>query len=138
MRTVLDTNVLVSGLISATGPPGQIIDLVRSGVLDPVVDDRILAEYRQVLGREAFRRYLPSPDREDILAFLAEGTCRVASRVVVLGLPDMSDAPFLEIALSEDVPLITGNARHYPAHHRAGCQVLRPVEFLRRFAADQG
>ncbi len=31
MRLVLDTNVLVSGLIGAGGPPGRIVDLLRSG-----------------------------------------------------------------------------------------------------------
>ena len=44
-RVVLDTNVLVSGLLSATGPCGRLIDLVVEGLLQPCVDSRILGEY---------------------------------------------------------------------------------------------
>jgi len=44
-RLVLDTNVLVSGMINAFGAPGRIADLVRERHVELVVDDRILAEY---------------------------------------------------------------------------------------------
>ena len=48
MKVVVDTNALVSGLINAQGGPGRIVDLLRVDVLQVVVDDRILAEYRDV------------------------------------------------------------------------------------------
>ena len=41
-------------------------------------------------------------------------------------IPDEGDIPFLEIALSENVPLITGNLKHYPERARMGCNVLPP------------
>ena len=44
MKVVLDTNVLISGMLNPSGPPGQIIDFMRSDVLQLVVDDRILTE----------------------------------------------------------------------------------------------
>ena len=47
---VLDTNVVVSGLLSQIGAPGRIIDLALNGELRPVFSDSILAEYRVVLG----------------------------------------------------------------------------------------
>ncbi len=33
-RIVLDTNVLVSGMINAHGHPGRIVDLLREGMID--------------------------------------------------------------------------------------------------------
>jgi len=54
MKIVLDTNVLVSALLSPFGPPARVLDLILVGDLIPVFDDRILAEYRQVLARERF------------------------------------------------------------------------------------
>ena len=46
---VVDTNVLVSGLLSPFGPPGRIVDLLQAGGLRLAADDRIEAEYRDVL-----------------------------------------------------------------------------------------
>ncbi|PIY26102.1 MAG: putative toxin-antitoxin system toxin component, PIN family, partial [Deltaproteobacteria bacterium CG_4_10_14_3_um_filter_51_14] len=31
MKIVLDTNVMISGMLNPSGPPGKIIDLLRSG-----------------------------------------------------------------------------------------------------------
>jgi predicted nucleic acid-binding protein len=41
---VLDTNVVVSGLLSAAGPPARIVDLVAGGELALLFDDRLLNE----------------------------------------------------------------------------------------------
>lgn len=130
MKAVVDTNVLVSGLINLGSHPGRIVDLLRVDALQIVVDDRILAEYHDVLRRDAFRAYFSEQDREDILDYLDNNALHIASRFVVLCLPDSDDAPFLEVALSEEVPLVTGNAKHYPLEKRGNCQVLSPKEFL--------
>jgi uncharacterized protein len=112
MRIVLDTNVLVSGLISPHGPPGRLVDMVVGGSLAILVDDRILREYAEVLTRPRF-----GFDRATALQFvalLAEAAERVDASHVAISLPDSDDAPFLEVAVagSADV-LVTGNARHF-------------------------
>ena len=45
---VVDTNVLVSGLLSPFGPPGRLVDALQAGGLKLATDDRIEAEYRDV------------------------------------------------------------------------------------------
>jgi uncharacterized protein len=135
MKAVLDTNVLVSGMINAHGAPGRVVDLLRAGALQPVVDDRILAEYADVLAREELRSYFTAADRGDILEFLHKNAEHAAARTVIAGLPDPTDAPFLEIALAAEAPLVTGNKKHFPADQRRGAIVLSPVEFLARFFA---
>ena len=47
MNIVLDTNVLVAGLLSPFGPCGQIVRMVSSGELTLSFDARILAEYEE-------------------------------------------------------------------------------------------
>ena len=130
MKVVVDTNVLVSGLINPDGYPGRIVDLLRVDALQVVVDDRILAEYHDVLARDAFRPYFSEQDRNGILEYLDNNALHVAPRYVLHGLPDPGDTPFLEVALSEEVPLVTGNQNHFTPERRRDCEVLSPKEFL--------
>ena len=57
-RAVLDTNVLVSALISPGGPSAALLLELRAGAFELVVSPALLAELREVLGREKFRRYV--------------------------------------------------------------------------------
>ena len=50
-KAVFDTNVIVSGFLSPHGFPGRIVDWLRAGAVKAVWDDRIIAEYSEVLGR---------------------------------------------------------------------------------------
>lgn len=133
MIIVLDTNVFVSGLLRPHSNPATVLRLVATGALRVAYDERILAEYREVLARPKF------PFSSDqILAFLdqieADGVPVVALPLKA-SLPDPDDAPFLEVALATraDV-LITGNTRHYPARARQGVSVLDPAAFLDRWS----
>ena len=51
MKVVLDTNVVVSGLIQSKGNPARILSLALAGAVEVCHDDRILAEYAEVLAR---------------------------------------------------------------------------------------
>ena len=56
-HVVIDTNVLVSALLSANGlqtATVQILDLVFRGILIPLYNEGIIAEYEEVLYREKF------------------------------------------------------------------------------------
>ena len=130
MIAVLDTNVLVSGLISPAGPPGRIVDWLRAGTLEPAVDDRILAEYAQVLRRPYFLRYFTETEREDVLRYLHTGAHAFEVHTLASTLPDPQDACFLEVAIESGAPLVTGNLRHFPAKLRHGAQVFTPAEFV--------
>jgi len=136
MRVVLDTNVLVSGLISLGAAPGRIVDLVRSAALTLVVDDRILSEYADVLRRSYLRRYFTDTEARQVIEFLQHRSHLTVCRVIVTDLPDPADIPFLEAALSEDVPLVTGNKKHFPSAKRRGALVLSPREFLEKYSRE--
>jgi putative PIN family toxin of toxin-antitoxin system len=129
MRVVLDTNVLVSGLLSPFGQPARILDLILTGDLIPVFDDRILAEYREVLARARFG-FDPSDVADLLRYFEAEGE-HITAHPIAVALPDPDDLLFLEVALTAQVDiLVTGNVRHYPPDLCLGVTVLPPATFV--------
>ena len=68
----MGTNVLISGMPNPFQPPGKIIYFLRSDVLQLVVDDRVIAEYIDVLGRKYFLKYYTESNREDIIEYLSK------------------------------------------------------------------
>lgn len=91
---VLDTNVLVSGLLNPHGPPGRIVDLLLAGSLQLLFDDRILDEYREVLLRPRFG-FAPEEVTALLDLLVAEGE-PVLAEALGLELSDPGDVPFLE------------------------------------------
>jgi len=51
---VIDTNVLVSAAMKPESVPGQVVELVLDGVIVPVLNKKIIKEYRDVLLRPKF------------------------------------------------------------------------------------
>jgi putative PIN family toxin of toxin-antitoxin system len=130
MKLVLDTNVLVSGLLNPFGAPGQIVRLVAGGGLRIAHDARILSEYREVLAREKFGF---APDRvEAMLDLIVADGETVAAAPLHGELPDPDDEMFLEVALAARADaLVTGNLRHFPPARRAGVRIVSPQELIR-------
>ena len=135
MKAVVDTNVLVSGLINLQHAPGRIVDLVRTRALQLVVDDRILAEYQSVLLGTRLRKWVGEEDARDLLAFLFLDSDHIVATTLVQGLPDPGDAPFLETAITAGVPLVTGNLKHFPKQLCRGHQIVIPSEFVQSAGA---
>jgi putative PIN family toxin of toxin-antitoxin system len=55
MKIVLDTNIVVSGLLQSQGNPAQVLTLALAGAVQACHDERILAEYAEVLARPRFK-----------------------------------------------------------------------------------
>lgn len=119
---VVDTNVIVSALMKPGSLPAEVARALRRGALVPVVCAEIVAEYVAVLGRP--RLGLPAHDTAELLHLL-QLQARWVSIVPyppALRMPDTSDWPFVACALAVGCPVITGNARHFPA--RLGVEVM--------------
>lgn len=122
---VLDTNVLVSGLLSPLAPPGRLVDALLDRRLSLALDDRIEIEYREVLARPKLG--IHAIRREAFLAVL-QFQLHVAARPWPFAMPpDLDDVVSLEVAreTSERV-LVTGNGRHFPPGCRGPVNVLSP------------
>ena len=136
MRVVLDTNVLVAGLLSAAGPAGWIVEAALAGELEPVFDMAIRQEYDEVLRRPEFK--FPPTHVDDVLAALDQFAFHVAAPPPwPAALPDPDDEPFLAVAAATGSILVTGNLRHFPIASRQGVPVLTPRQFVDRIKAGK-
>ncbi len=127
MLAVIDTNVLVSASINREGVPGQLVARIRALELTPVVSAAIRDEYAEVLRRPRFN--FPQNWVDDLLADMESLALHVRPMsIATTNLPDPDDAPFIATALVAGCPIVTGNARHFPAD--CGVEILSPAQFF--------
>ncbi len=132
MRIVVDTNVLVSAFITPFGTSARIVDLLLAGKLTAILDDRIFAEYREVLFRP---RFLFNQDKvEFVLDYLhAEGDF-ISARALNIVIPDMDDLMFVEVASTPpQSAIVTGNRKDFPPQvmKKLAVVVCDPGELLK-------
>ena len=135
MRVVLDTNVLVSALLSGGGVPYTALQLVLQGDATLLADPRILAEYDEVTSRSHF--HFDSTERHATMQALARIAESVIARPLRLALPDPDDRMFVEVAIAGQADaIVTGNVKHFvPKRGVLPVAVLTPralVDRLRR------
>ena len=128
MRLVLDTNVVVSGVLTPMGPPGQLLDLVLAGEVRLIMDPRIAGEYHEVLLRPRFR--LESEQVHSLVDALEDIALQVAALPWPVALDDQSDEIFVAAARAGDAVLVTGNIGDLPESKREGVIVRTPRECL--------
>ena len=107
-RLVIDTNVFVSGLISAEGPPAQILRAVRDRRAIHLVSDPIVEEYLRVLDYSRIRKFRKITDAfvADIAAYLVYQTERIELRSRIKMSPDPDDDVFLNTAVDGGATLL--------------------------------
>ena len=132
MRIVLDTNVLVSGLLTPFGECGAVVRMATSAEIVLCVDARILLEYSEVLHRPKFD--IDSALADLVLDYIRSSSELHSSVPLCTPLPDVDDASFLEVAVSAGAEcLVTGNLKHFPKASRSDVRVLSPKQFLACF-----
>jgi uncharacterized protein len=135
MKVVLDTNIVVSGLLQPKGNPAQALSLALAGAVQVCYDQRVLAEYAEVLARPRFK-FDQARVREVLTKLEADGLAVDATGERELDLPDPDDEPFLGVALAGQVDyLVTGNLSDYPVERRCGCIRHATPEGRRRIGA---
>ncbi len=114
---VIDTNILVSAMLKWDSIPGNVMELVFSGVLTPLLNETIVKEYREVLSRSNF--HLTEDIIRDVLAEINRFGIYIDAEELDIVLPDPKDRVFYEVVMEErktkDAYLITGNIKHFPA-----------------------
>ena len=113
MRIVLDTNVLVSALISREGPPGRVLSAVKHGGVTLVTSGEQLSELRAVVSREQLRPYIRPDEAEDLLGNLQVVGEVVTNLPTVNASPDPDDNLILATAIAGRADLIvSGDKKH--------------------------
>lgn len=128
-RVVLDTNILVSALLSPGGPPFAVLGGILERRWELLASPEILEEYASVLGRDKFR--LSAQEVAEALARLKSCAVAVFPSERVRACADPDDDKFLSAALAGAAThLVTGNLRHFPKGSYAGVLILSPRQFL--------
>ena len=125
---VIDTNVLVSAMLKWESIPGNIMELVFNDVIIPVLNEKILNEYREVLSRPKF--HLTGDIVEEIISEIECRAVYVFEEHLDMELLDDKDRVFYEVTMekrkTDDTYLTTGNIKHFPRE----TFILTPREFL--------
>lgn len=129
MITAVDTNVIISALLKPFSDSSKILNLVLSGKIKLAYDFRILYEYEEILKRKKFN--FKTQNIEAIIAQIKAEGINIATVPLKNSLPDLDDAPFLEVAISGKInAVVTGNKKHFPEKQRRNVKILSPSEFL--------
>jgi putative PIN family toxin of toxin-antitoxin system len=139
MRVVLDTNVLVSGLLYPGGAPSRLVTSWRAGGFELVMSEFLIGELLRTWLHLAPRLKLQPPDLDDWLDTLRL-RCEwvglddaVLEQAAAAGLRDADDVPILATLIGAKADcLVTGDkdllalAAVYP--------ILSPAAFEARFS----
>ena len=129
IRVVLDTNVLVSALISPFGNEAQALDVVQKDRIIPCISPRILTEYAAVLARPKFGF---GRDEIDGLIELLKTKGLLFEPTPAPGVsPDSGDDDFIACALEAHAEfIVTGNKRHFPTEACGRARVVSAREMM--------
>jgi putative PIN family toxin of toxin-antitoxin system len=123
-HVVLDTNILVSALLSPLGNPAKIYRMFIMEILKLAYSTEILDEYRDVLFRPRLR--IPIKEAEKVLEAIQEYGERTEPPPSAHDMIDEDDRIFYDTAKSAGACLVTGNTKHYPNESF----IMTPAEFL--------
>jgi uncharacterized protein len=128
LRVVLDTNIVVSGLLSPKGSPSAILDAATSKQFRCFVSESLIEEYSDVLARSDL-----GLDQRRVARFIRDFrkvALLVAPRQKALVARDPDDNMVMECALEAEADfVVTGNTRDFPLNFR-GVRVVTPRDFL--------
>jgi hypothetical protein len=134
-KVILDTNIIVSALISNSIPTKILYELVLTQKVKTCLTDEIFAEYIEVLNREKFTKYTDFKSKADVvLNKLREISTYYETNRKIEILSDTSDNKFLELAaISSADYLITGNILDFQITEFEYTRILTPREYWNLF-----
>jgi len=137
LRVVLDPGVLVSGFITAEGPPGRIVDFWRRGVFELVVSDALLGELQHELQRPHLAVRVDGREARDYVAGLRRGAIAIDDPPNEPGLtPDPGDDHLIALARAARADLTVSGDAHLTGLVGATPPVMTPQAFAAMLVPD--
>ena len=133
VRAVVDTNILVSGLINQAGIPGRILTAFRAGRFELITSAEINEEVLEVLNRPRIRERYHIGDRIfDIGVILYTQATLVEPKHRVNVSRDPKDNKFLEAAVQGRAAyLVTGDKKDLLSLQTyKGIRIVTPAQFI--------
>jgi putative PIN family toxin of toxin-antitoxin system len=138
LRVILDTNVLLSGLLWH-GAPHALLERGREGSLILVSSPALLAELAEVIARPQFATILARSNTSPERALAELRALAEVSEPAPLATPvcrDPDDDAVLALAIATSVDLIVSGDRDLlDLQHFQDVAILTPAEALRRIPA---
>lgn len=138
IKIVIDTNVVVSALMSADGASYKLLSLLNRGLFQICLSTPLVVEYESVAKRFLGSKIgLTSQDVDVVVDYL----CSVASRHSIyflwrLAVSDPNDAMILELAVSAGCAyIVTHNVADFRGVELFGVTAITPKDFLERLGA---
>ena len=127
-KVVIDTNVIVSSIITPLGNSAMIMKMFFSGAVQGVFSPPIIDEYIKVLSYK--RLGIAEETKNDIIDVILELGSIIEPSVSSFLIPDESDRIFYDTAKESGGTLITGNSKHYPDEPF----IMTPSDFVALYA----
>ena len=132
MRVILDTNVLLSGLISSLGAPAKLLDAWERNLFTLVACDELIGEVRDVTVRPFFKMRLRASIVELLVADLRDFSffCQELPSGVIA--PDRKDSYLLALAEASSAEfLVTGDKELQSLKRHKSTRIISPAEMVR-------
>lgn len=133
MRVVLDTGILISGLIRRNGTTGEVLNALRDNRFLVIYSTPIVMELIEVLSRPIFsdKYHIQSDDVTALINLMRlRGELVAISRKLEI-CRDPKDDKFFEAALAGEADsIVSGDADLIILHPFEGISIIRPAEFL--------
>jgi len=132
MKIVVDTNVIISAILSVNGIAYKVLNLMRTNEdISVYYSAGILAEYKKVLAYE--RLNISIETQIDILNTIKNLGILIEPTASSAPMPDETDRIFYDTAMTAGALLVTFNLKHYPAEPF----IMLPADFIRNMGPNQ-
>ncbi len=136
ISAVLDTNILASGTVTVSTPPGQILDAWHNGQFELVTSEHIIDELRLTLQKPYFQKYVTINDVAAFIDLLHNEATVIPITISIKGLATHpEDDLILATAVSAKADyLVTGDGPllRKVGNCYQGVTILTPSDFLRK------
>ena len=134
-KIVLDTNVLISAIISSGYPYRILHNLVATERIKICLSEQVLTEYTEVATRAKFAQY---KDFKQNSLFIITNIKRVGKlytpNIQLDIISDKADNRFLELAVfSKANFLITGNTNHFTFSEYENVKIISPKDYIENY-----
>jgi putative PIN family toxin of toxin-antitoxin system len=140
MRVVLDTNLIISGMLWS-GTPRDVLRAAANGQVEAVTSEALVDELRDVLKREKFNKYLERLEKspEDLVTAYLDYT-KVVETVSIADatIRDVKDVKMLETAVGgEATHIATGDDDLLVLQTYKTITILNARDFLELLQTDK-
>ena len=127
IKVVLDTNIVVSSLMTSKGNCADILKLAVKRKILIFYNKEIIDEYKRVL-RYPKLSFKPRKIKIHVNLILRKGIAMKAEKST-FKMTDEDDRKFYDLYKTAEAILITGNLKHFPKEDL----IMKPATFMKHF-----